>query len=360
MTEALREILTEAPPYVDGGAGIYNAGVLNGARVRPAFFDMSCLVYRLLYAKADVYCKKCGTDDGKLAHMAAADVMCDVADACRNFACAPILAFDSIRSLRTEQVYPEYKGGRGTQAKTDNEIRVLGCKNEVVRLLKCVYAPAYRAQSFCVHGYESDDIIASFVLGLTQHGLMEDPVYGKPIVIVSSDKDLHQLVIDNVYWADVTTGVLCKSDDLEKHYKIRTRDVVATKCVGGCHSDNIGNVPGCGTVSMMEVLAKRSDDVKLAKARLALQSAEGEAILRRNLRLIRLPFVGDPPMPPLRLCVKTWPKQGVPDDMAAMMDGFGIPSSDWPSFADITLPRPQGAIPVCTWNRKVKDETECG
>lgn len=358
MTSVLDEILAPRPFYPDGGAGADNAAVLRAVRARPAFFDMSCLMYRLMYAKADDYCRKCGADDEKIAHHVAADVMLDVAEACRNFACAPVLAFDSDRSLRREQLYADYKGGRHQQKRSANEERVLGCKTEVKRLLRCVYAPGYKVQGFCVHGYESDDIIASFVLGLKQIPELAYPMmdvrcaYDKIVVIVSSDHDLHQLVTDGVKFADVTSGVLCDAEDLEKHYKIACTDVVAAKCVGGCKSDNVGNVPSCGEKTVEEFLKQRNFEVTVKKARANLTSEEGAAILRRNLRLIRLPYEGEPAMPPLRLSATVWPSQGVPDTMAVLMDSYGVPRSAWPSFADITLPRAENAVPVCTYYKK--------
>lgn len=348
MSGILEELLAPRPFYEDRGAGARNAETLKAALVRPAFFDVSCLTYRLMYAKADDYCKKCGADAERMAHMIAADVMFDIADACRNFACAPVLAFDSARRLRKEQILPTYKDGRLEQKKTREVETVLACRFEAMRLIKRVYAPGYRVQCFCVNGYESDDIIASFVLGLKQ----EPCAYDKPVVIVSSDHDLHQIVMDGVMFADVTTGVLCTAADIEKHTKIACRDVVAAKCVGGCKSDNVGNVPGCGDVTVAEFLVKRNFDVNVPKARASLNSPEGEAILRRNLKLVRLPYEGDPPMPPPLLSAKAWPKSGIPEDMAVMMDSNGVPRSAWPSFADVTLPRPVGAVPMCSYTKK--------
>ena len=221
MNPVLKRLLGEAPPYDCGTAGFDNAAALEKSRVRPAFFDVSGLVYRLSYAKAAEYCRRCGTDEDRIAHAVAADVMSDVAAACRTFCCGPVMCFDSRRSVRQETVYPEYKGGRGESKKTPSQERVLNCKPEVVRLLRRVYCPGYRVQGYCCHGFESDDVIASFVLGLKQHGFMEEPAYKKPVVIVSSDHDLHQVVTDGVFWADLATGVLCTEEDLFKHTKIR-------------------------------------------------------------------------------------------------------------------------------------------
>ena len=349
MTDALREVLAPRPHYADGGAGAFNAAALTAARVRPAFFDVSCMSYRLMYAKASDYCKEAGSDDVRLAHRVASDVLCDIADACRNFACAPVLAFDSFLRKRSE-IYPEYKKGpRGTQKKTAHEERVISLKGEVYKLLATVYAPTYKVQGFCVHGYESDDIIADLVLGLKQPGEDGKAAFDGPVVVVTSDGDLHQVLLDGVKLADVRTGVLCDGDAVAKHTGIRPEDVVAAKCVGGCASDNIGNVPNCGKVTVAEVLAKRSADVKMPKARAALGSEEGAAILRRNLRLIRLPYEG---FVPLRLSEKVWPEPGVPDGAQALLDSNSVPRGTWPSFGDVRAPRPAGAVPFCEYKRK--------
>ena len=51
--ETLHSLLFDSPPVRnDGGAGVFNASVLKEANVRPAFIDVSCLVYRFIYAKA--------------------------------------------------------------------------------------------------------------------------------------------------------------------------------------------------------------------------------------------------------------------------------------------------------------------
>ena len=98
-------LLSEPEMFQDGGVGEENATVLNAALVRPIFIDTSCLLYRLAYAKADTYHKDAGDDDGLLAHMICTDVMRDVAEACNQFACAPVLCFDSKENFRTK-VFP--------------------------------------------------------------------------------------------------------------------------------------------------------------------------------------------------------------------------------------------------------------
>lgn len=343
MTPAwLTDLLAPAPPYNDGGAGAYNAEVLRRASVRPAFFDVSCLMYRLIYAKASTYCAG-GADDSTIAHRLASDTLRDVAEACTNFACAPVLTFDSHNSLR-KALFDGYKSGRGGQRKTASEETVLRCKPEAMRLLHGVYCPAYKVQGFLSHGYESDDIIADFVLGLKQQCGDEPPAFAGLVVVVSSDHDLHQVLLPGTRWADVVHGVMMTPGDVTKRTGVAPEDVVAAKVIGGCKSDAIPGIPGCGDKTVEQVLTSRSANVKLARARNAMLSDEGADIAERNERLIRLPFSSYTPQ---RLCWSVWPQVGVPDEAADMMTMFGVEKDMWAMFGDVTSPTPPGSIPMC-------------
>lgn len=350
----IAKLLSPRPMYDNMGAGLHNSSVLNKAVVRPAFFDSSCLLYRLVYSKAKDYCKRAGDDDTLLAHLLCVDFLRDVAEACMRFSCAPVLAFDSKVSYRKDKLFPGYKEGRKDKQKKDEfEERALGQIHNAIGLLKRDYCPMYNIQQFCVYGYESDDIIASFVLGLKQLGTNLNPTFEKTVVVVTSDHDLHQLLLDGVYLADVNTGVLASGTQVFKHTGIRPEHLVASKCIGGCKSDKIPNIKWCGDVSVKQVLeGGNSDCVTLAKARASLQADDALDILRRNLALIQLPLEIKPAMPPLKLTYGIWPNMSVPDKAATLFNAFGIERDLWPVFHDITRPRPEGATPMCVRTKK--------
>lgn len=350
--EYIRMLLAPRPMYDDKGAGVYNSQVLQEAKVRPAFFDTACLLYRLMFAKAKTYCDKAGGDDELLIHNVCIDFINDVVDACGSFACAPVLAFDSKRSLRKEQMYPAYKEGRGKQKRSEHETRVLGLRHDITKLAKTKYSAMYNIQSFCVNGYESDDIIASFVLGLKQQKENGKPEYPHQVVVATSDHDLHQLVLEGVFLADVLTGVLSNKEQIHKRTKIHPEHLVASKVIGGCASDAIHGIKGCGKVSVQEILKSGNSEIKQKRGRDNLQSEEGLAILKRNLKLIRLPLETTPKMPPLLLCEKKWPKNIVPDEAVALFESLGIERNNWPCFGDVTRTRPVGAIPMCEYKPK--------
>ena len=352
MENTLRSILFGSPPAIDdGGAGVYNASVLKGANVRPAFIDVSCLIYRFIYAKAKEYAK--ASDVGDIPFAIAVDVVRDIADMCGRYSCAPILCFDSSVSLR-KKIYVGYKSGRREGIKDEDVALCLSMRKEAAKVIRCELAPAYCIQCYIVSGYESDDIIASFVLGL-KPPVGEQP-YEERVVIVSSDGDLHQLVNNGVYWADVCRGVLASSEELYKHTGMKPSDVIVSKVVGGCHSDAIKGIPQCGRKTVGEILAGRNiDAVTFTKARESLSSPEAVETALLNMRLIRLPFEG---MPNLRLSRKTFPVVGVPDGLRDIAALHGMNVSKLPCFTDYHLGKQitnSGVrLDVCPWKRKEK------
>jgi len=251
-------------------------------------------------------------------------------------------------------VYPEYKGSRikARQKKTLEEKRVLSLVPTVVRTMKHTYCTAYRMQYFCVYGYESDDIIAAFVLGLKQCVADNSPVYDKQVVFATSDHDLYQLLLGGVHVADVRTGVMSDAKRITKTTGISPEQLVASKCLAGCNSDDIPGVPGCGKVSMMESIAKGNSDVKRKLTRESLQCFGAQFILRRNFKLIEIPFAGNTPLPPLKLSKKVWPIAGVPDKMIPLYESVGISKEKWPAFGDVSAPRPDSGIEMCQYNKQ--------
>lgn len=333
-----------------------NSDSLNAAFVRPAFFDVSSVMYRFLYAKGDEYCRLAGDSDTLLVCYVCCDILSDISDACSSLGCSPILCFDSVYSFRKEMIFPAYKEGRRSGTKTPQLERVLSLRGDVVKMLRTFFCPSLKVQYFCVWGFESDDLIAWFVRTLKEpRDVLGTCPFKESVVIVSSDHDLHQLVFDGVFLGDVSTGILCSSRMIENHTGIHPRDVVAAKCVGGCASDAIPGIPGCGEKTVAEFLTKRSFDVTLRKARENLNSISAEDTLNRNLTLIRLPL--DVPdlglrLPAMRINKSIWPKKGISDALVSKLVAVGVKEDRIPYFGDVRKPRSQTIIPTCEWRRK--------
>jgi len=352
----IHELLSPRKPFVTQGESVHNANILNKAELRPIFIDTSCLLYRFVFAKAKEYCRVAGEDDNIIVHLLCVDLMNDITGACAHFGCAPVMAFDSSYSYRKAEVYPEYKGSRtkARQKKTLEEKRLLSLVPTVVKTMKHTYCTAYKMQYFCVYGYESDDIVAAFVLGLKQRVHKQLPAYDKRVVFATSDHDLYQLLIEGVHVADVRTGVMSDGKRITKTTGISPEQLVASKCLAGCNSDDIPGVPGCGKVSMMEAITKGNSNVKRKLTREALQCFGAQFILRRNFKLIEIPYDGNTALPPLKLSKKVWPLAGVPDKIIPLYESMGIPKEKWPAFGDVTAPRSDSGIEMCQYNKQRK------
>ena len=148
---------------------------------------------------------------------------------------------------------------------------------------------AYRIPIFIEQGLEADDLLATAVKQAKERGLR--------VVIVSSDKDLMQLVEEGrvVLW-DGRDKVYGPAEVEEKFGVPPTqlRDLLA---LVGDTSDNVPGVPGVGLKTAAELLKEHGtldalyaalDRVKRQKIRDSLRDNEGEARLSQQLVSLRV------------------------------------------------------------------------
>jgi DNA polymerase-1 len=141
---------------------------------------------------------------------------------------------------------------------------------------------AYGIPLFEKEGFEADDIIATLSARAKEAGVK--------VVIVSSDKDILQLVDEN-------TLVLSPHKDEDVLYdgqKVKERFGVAAKCVAdiialmGDSVDNIPGVPGIGEKTATSLIAQFGSLEKLMKNLGQVKQEKIRASLEDNLELIRL------------------------------------------------------------------------
>ena len=92
-------------------------------------------------------------------------------------------------------------------------------------------------------GFEADDVIASYVQKVSC-----------PCVIVSSDKDLMQLLNERVRFLDPITYQEKTSDDVVKKFGVRVDQLTDLLALMGDQSDNVPGVPGIGVKTASELL----------------------------------------------------------------------------------------------------------
>jgi DNA polymerase-1 len=128
--------------------------------------------------------------------------------------------------------------------------------------------------------YEADDVIASIVYDTYPH----------KFVIVSSDKDLYQLLSKRTSIWHPTKGERVTSTDFYNRYGISPSLWSYVKAIAGCITDSIPGVYGVGDKTAIKYirgeLPKSSDKYRSIKEFLKNGNAN------RNIELTELPYVG--------------------------------------------------------------------
>ncbi len=150
------------------------------------------------------------------------------------------LAFDAPGKTFRDELYEEYKATR-PPAPADIPFQV----EKVKEIAKYLGIP-----SFEVEGYEADDILATLARRLQQKG---------EVYIVSSDKDLLQLVGNNVFVYDAYRESVYDQNAVMKKYGVPPRRIAEYLVLVGDSIDNVPGVPGIGPKRASAILKKYPD-----------------------------------------------------------------------------------------------------
>ena len=182
--------------------------------------------------------------------------------------------FDSARKNFRNDIYSDYKANR-SEAPED-----LIPQFEYIR--KSV--EAFNLPSIELLNYEADDLIATYAKQIIKAGAK--------VTVISSDKDLMQLVSDNVRLYDpMKSKVLGEKEVIEK-FGVKPEQVIDVQSLAGDSSDNVPGVPGIGIKTASElinkyktldILLKRANEIPQNKRRETLLANKEKAILSRKL-----------------------------------------------------------------------------
>ena len=137
-------------------------------------------------------------------------------------------------------------------------------------------------------GFEADDLIATYAR------LVHNA--GGEAVIVSSDKDLMQLVRPGVTMLDPMKNRTIGPDQVREKFGVGPDKVVEVQALAGDSTDNVPGVPGIGikTAALLineygdlETLLERAGEIKQTKRRENLIAYAGDARMSRELVLLR-------------------------------------------------------------------------
>ena len=195
--------------------------------------------------------------------------------------------FDSARKNFRNDIYSEYKANR-SEAPDD-----LAPQFEYIR--KAVLA--FNLPSIELLNYEADDLIATYAKKIVEAGAK--------VTVISSDKDLMQLVSNNVRLYDpMKSKVLGEKEVLEK-FGVKPNQVIDVQSLAGDSSDNVPGVPGIGIKTASElinkyktldVLLKKAAEIPQNKRRETLINNKDKALLSRKLVTLKndVPVKDDP------------------------------------------------------------------
>ncbi len=138
-----------------------------------------------------------------------------------------------------------------------------------------------------VEGFEADDLIATYARLATAQGLTS--------VIVSSDKDLLQLVSPSVSMYDPMKQITLGAEAVQEKFGVGPDKVVDVQALAGDSVDNVPGVPGIGLKTAAQLINEFGDlDTLLAQAESIKQKKRRENLIafadqaRLSRRLVQL------------------------------------------------------------------------
>ncbi len=182
--------------------------------------------------------------------------------------------FDSARKNFRNDIYKDYKANR-SEAPED-----LAPQFEYIR--KSV--KAFNLPSIELLNYEADDLIATYVKEI--RGL------GAKVTVISSDKDLMQLVSKDIRLYDPMKSKVIGEKEVFEKFGVKPNQVIDVQSLAGDSSDNIPGVPGIGIKTAAELINKyknldtlleKASEIKQNKRRQTLLENKEKAILSREL-----------------------------------------------------------------------------
>jgi len=188
-----------------------------------------------------------------------------------------VVAFDPRGGSFRNQVYQDYKAGRDAQPED------LSAQIPLVREL----VEAHRVPLLEVEKFEADDVIAT---------LVEQAPDDVDVTIVSTDKDLMQLVSERVTLVDGIKDRRYGPREVEERFGVPPESMLDLRSLVGDPSDNIPGVKGIGEKGAaklinewktLENLLQHVPDVKAKRAREALQEHADDARLSKELASLR-------------------------------------------------------------------------
>ena len=191
--------------------------------------------------------------------------------------------FDASGKSFRNEIYPEYKAHRPPAP--EDLVPQFPLVREAVK--------AFDIPAIELEGFEADDLIAAYADAAAAQGAR--------VTIVSSDKDLMQLVSDKIDMVDTMKDKFIDTAGVVEKFGVGPDKVIDVQALAGDSVDNVPGVPGIGIKTAaqlideygdLDTLLARAEEIKQNKRRENLIEFAEQARISRELTLKR-----DTPMP---------------------------------------------------------------
>jgi DNA polymerase-1 len=172
--------------------------------------------------------------------------------------------FDRARKTFRNDIYPEYKAHRPDPPED------LIPQFQLVRdATEAMNVPAVSMENF-----EADDLIATYARQAAERGM--------EVTIVSSDKDLMQLVDGRITMFDAMKNKVIGPDDVVEKFGVGPDRVVDVQSLAGDSTDNVPGIQGIGIKTAAELINQYGDlDTLLARAEEIKQPKRREKLIEQ-------------------------------------------------------------------------------
>lgn len=178
--------------------------------------------------------------------------------------------FDYSSKTFRNDLYDLYKANRS--APPEDLVPQFGLIRQATR--------AFNLPCIETEGFEADDIIATYA--------RQAEAIGADVTIISSDKDLMQLVSANVHMYDAMKDKQIGVPDVIEKWGVAPEKMIDLQAMTGDSTDNIPGIPGIGPKTAAQLLEEYGDlDTLLARAGEIKQQKRRENIIA-NAELARL------------------------------------------------------------------------
>ncbi len=261
-----------------------------------------------------------------------------------------VVVFDAARENFRNEIYPDYKANRDEPP--PDLVPQFALIRDATR--------AFNIAQVEMEGYEADDLIATYCRQAREEGAQ--------VVVVSSDKDLMQLVGDGVTLLDPMKNRTIDVPEVVEKFGVPPGQVVDVQALAGDSIDNVPGVPGIGVKTAaqlindygdLETLLSRAEEIKQPKRRQSLIDFADQA--RISKRLVALDDRVDTPLSLAEMAVqptdvetlaKFLSDQGFRSIVARVRAQFGG------AEAEDAAAEPDPAAPVETQYALIQDEAD--